>query len=70
MPSEPIRTERHYPAGHRNRHTPHLCPGCLGPLTADGRCTRCTPARRAAPPGLGFPERRARLRRMERIAGR
>jgi hypothetical protein len=69
MTSESVRLERCYPAGHRNRHVPHLCPECLGPLTADGRCTGCGTARLAEPPSLRFPDRRARLRRMERVAG-
>ena len=71
MTSESIRVERYYPTGHRNRHTPDLCVECLGPLTADGHFTRCGGASRPAePPSLRFPDRRARLRRLERIAGR
>jgi hypothetical protein len=70
MTSESFRIERLYPAGHRNRHTPHLCPRCAAPLTTGGRCTRCEGARRADPLTAGFPDRRARLRRMEQIGGR
>jgi len=69
MTSASIRIERCYPAGHHNRHTPHLCSRCAGPLTADGRCTRCPPDE-TEQPELRFPDRRARLERMERAARR
>jgi len=69
MTSGSIRIERSYPAGHRNRHTPHLCRVCAGPLTADGSCTRCA-ANAVERPVLEFPNRRARLERMERTAAR
>jgi hypothetical protein len=69
MTSESIRIERYYPAGHRDRHTPHLCPDCSAPLTADGACTHCDSARREQAV-LQFPNRRARLERMERVARR
>ena len=59
----------HHPRGHRNRHTPHLCPECAGPMTAGGRCSRCArPAREHPDPR--FPDRGARLERMERAARR
>jgi hypothetical protein len=72
MTSEPIRMELSYRHGHHNRHTPHLCPACRAPLTSDGRCTRC--AARAVSPRerlvRRFPDRRARLERMEQTARR
>jgi len=67
MTSELTRIEKYYPAGHRDRHTPHLCPDCAGPLTATLRCTRCEAARPERPV-LRFPDRRERLARMERAA--
>lgn len=67
MSSETIYLNRH--TGHRDRHTPHLCPTCQGPLTADGRCTGCA-HRRAEHPSTRFPDPRARLERMERAARR
>lgn len=67
MSSEIIYLERH--VGHRNRHTPHLCPDCTGPLTSDGRCSRCA-NRPVEHPSLRFPDPRARLERMERAARR
>ena len=73
MSSESIRMEFQYPAGHRNRHTPHLCPECGYPMTSGGGCTRCAVA--VAPPArerpvLRFPDRQVRLERMERAARR
>jgi hypothetical protein len=73
MTSESIRMEFRYPAGHRNRHIPHLCLECRYPLTSRGRCTHCTGA--LAPlarerPVLLYPNRRVRLERMERVARR
>ena len=70
MTSQAVRIEQQYPAGHRNRHTPHLCPDCGGPLTVDGGCTRCVAPTDAERPVLHFPDRRARLERMERTARR
>jgi hypothetical protein len=72
MTSEPIRMELSYRHGHRNRHTPHLCPDCNAPLTIAGRCTHCDEAT-VSPrerPVARFPDRRARLERMERAARR
>ena len=67
MTSETIYLARH--TGHRNRHTPHLCPDCSGPLTADGRCTHCASGPHERPT-VQFPDARARLERMERAARR
>jgi hypothetical protein len=65
MSSESLYLRRH--TGHRDRHTPHLCPDCAGPLAADGRCSRCEhgPSER---PDERFPDPRFRLERMERAA--
>ena len=68
MTSESIRIEQQYPAGHHDRHTPHLCPDCGSPLTVDGRCTRCARAAPAERLVLHFPDRATRLERMERAA--
>jgi hypothetical protein len=70
MTSEPIRMELSYDRGHRNRHTPHLCPDCHAPLTSDGRCTHCAaePVSPREHPFERFPNRRVRLERMERAA--
>jgi hypothetical protein len=69
MTSESLRIEHDYPAGHRNRHVPRVCPRCGAPETSDGSCTHCvtTPP---APERLGdaTPDGRARLRRMEQVA--
>ena len=67
MSSEIIYLERH--VAHRDRHRPHLCPDCTGPLTSDGHCTRCT-YRAPERPTLQFPDARVRLERMERAARR
>lgn len=66
MASESTRIERYYPAGHRDRHRPHLCPECGAPLSADGRCDHCEAALPADRRTLAFPDARARLERMER----
>lgn len=71
MTSESIRMEFHYPTGHRDRHTPHLCAECGYPLTSGGGCTRC--ATTDAPPVRErplhrYPDRLVRLERMEQAA--
>jgi hypothetical protein len=64
MTSEPIRMELEYRHGHRNRHTPRLCPGCTAPLTSAGRCTRCdTPAPPSRRPPAGRRPDRHHARR-------
>lgn len=75
MTSESIRIEQQlYPAGHRDRHTPHLCAECGHPLPSDGTCAHCQERVEARPdpaserPVLRFPDERARLERMERAA--
>jgi hypothetical protein len=69
MTSESLRIEHDYPAGHRNRHVPRVCPLCGAPETSDGVCTHCAaepPARERL--GDGTPDGQARLLRMERVA--
>jgi predicted amidophosphoribosyltransferase len=74
MSSESTRIERLYPAGHRDRHMPHLCPDCGRPLKSDGVCPDCAETLQAAP-GISAEWRdaplaseRTRLERMERTA--
>ena len=49
MTSESTRIERLYPAGHRDRHTPHTCTRCGHPLTSDCVCTHCADATEVTP---------------------
>ena len=74
MTSESTRIERFYPAGHRDRHTPHVCTRCGHPLTSDSVCTHCADAAEVTPALATerrisrFPDERARLERMEEVA--
>ncbi|HEY6890682.1 MAG TPA: hypothetical protein VI300_22960 [Solirubrobacter sp.] len=65
MTSESIRIEQQlYPAGHRDRHTPHVCTACGHPMPSDGTCTHCeapAPGTASERPILRFPDARARL---------